>query len=213
MGSIPLKIGKISRSIPGSLRLRDPAQSGIVTAAFEGASLMRRAAVTACAVTASAMTFIGLGPSQADSGVSVAIVDFAYVDTSGEPTDQASLHRERLQALMNALKRDFAADARFRLLPLPCAPASCGAETPAALLGSAAAAGVDILVIGGIRKQSTLVQWAKAEAIDVAADRVLLDRLYTFRGDNAEAWNRAEAFLSQDIRAALAVHRGEGDNP
>lgn len=172
---------------------------------------MRRAAVTACAVTAYVMTFIGL--ARADSSVSVAIVDFAYVDTSGEPTDQATLHRERLLAFMNALKRDFAADARFRLLPLPCAPASCGTEAPAALLGSGAAAGVEILVVGGIHKQSTLVQWAKAEGIDVAADRVLLDRLYTFRGDNAEAWNRAESFLSQDIRAALAAHRGEGDDP
>jgi len=174
---------------------------------------MRRAAVTACAVTAYAMAFIGLGLARADSGVSVAIVDFAYVDTSGEPTDQAALHRERLQALMNALRRDFAADERFRLLHLPCAPASCEAEAPAALLGSAAAVGVKILVIGGIHKQSTLVQWAKAEAIDVAADRVLLDRLYTFRGDNAEAWDRAAAFLSQDIRATLTAYRREGDDP
>lgn len=172
---------------------------------------MRRTAVIACAVVAYAMTFVGL--ARADSSISVAIVDFVYVDTSGEPTDQAALHRERLQALMRALRRDFAADGRFHLLPLSCAPAPCAAEAPAALLGSTAAAGAEILIIGGIHKQSTLVQWAKAEAIDVAADRVLLDRLYTFRGDTAEAWNRAESFLSQDIRAALAARRSEGGDP
>jgi hypothetical protein len=31
-------------------------------------------------------------------------------------------------------------------------------------------------------------------------------RLFTFRGDSDEAWNRAEAFMSRDLRAALAAH-------
>ncbi len=107
---------------------------------------------------------------------------------------------------MTALRRDFAADGRFRLVPVSCGPTPCSDDgpAPADLLHAASDAGAKILVIGGIHKLSTLVQWAKVDAIDVAADRVVLDRLFTFRGDSDEAWERAEAFVSQDIRAALA---------
>jgi hypothetical protein len=52
---------------------------------------------------------------------------------------------------------------------------------------------------------STLVQWAKVAIIDTGSNRVLSDKLYTFRGDNDEAWARAEQFISQDIRAVLAA--------
>ena len=38
---------------------------------------------------------------------------------------------------------------------------------------------------------------------DVAASKVLMEKLYTFRGDSDEAWERAEAFVSREIRAAL----------
>ena len=60
-------------------------------------------------------------------------------------------------------------------------------------------------MIGGIHKQSTLIQWAKVQAIDIAADRVLLNRLFTFRGDSDEAWDRAETFMSRETRSALAT--------
>jgi hypothetical protein len=62
-----------------------------------------------------------------------------------------------------------------------------------------------IRIIGGIQKTSTLVQWAKVAVIDVGRNRVLSDKLYTFRGDNDESWSRAEAFISEDIRAVLAA--------
>lgn len=152
-------------------------------------------------------------PAGADSGVSEApgvglgIVDFAYVDTSGEPADQTVAHRRRLQALMAALRRDFSADGQFRLVPLSCGPVPCtdSSLAPADLLRTAAEAGAQILVIGGLHKQSTLVQWAKVAAIDIAANRVVFDRLFTFRGDSDEAWSRAEAFIVRDLRAALAA--------
>ena len=152
-------------------------------------------------------------PARSDAGVSgtegvgLAVVDFAYVDTSGEPADQTAAHRQRLQALMAALRRDFAADGRFRLVPFSCGPVPCTDDglAPADLLRAAAAARAQMLVIGGIHKQSTLVQWAKVEAIDIAADRVVFDRLFTFRGDSDEAWSRAETFIFRDVRAALAA--------
>lgn len=151
-----------------------------------------------------------LGLARADTGIAadpgVAIVDFTYVDTSGEPTDQVAAHQRRLQALMTTLRRDLTADGRFRLVPVNCGPVPCtdAGVAPADLLRAASDAGAKILVIGGIHKLSTLIQWAKVEAIDIAANRVVLDRHYSFRGDSDEAWARAAAFMSRDIRAVLA---------
>ncbi len=169
--------------------------------------LRPRSASRALAVIA---FILGAGPAGAESGapaapsVGIAIADFTYADTSGEATDQTAAHRRRLQAFMAALRRDFAADGRFRLVPVACGPAPCAADD-AELLRAAADAGATILVIGGIHKQSTLIQWAKVDAIDIAADRVLLDRLFTFRGDNDEAWDRAEAFVFSEISAVPAT--------
>jgi hypothetical protein len=156
---------------------------------------------------------LGPGLACADSGdptaqgVGIAIVDFAYVDTSGEPTDQTAAHQRRLQAFMAALRRDFAADGQFRLVAVSCGSVPCATDgvAPADLRRAASQAGAKILVLGGIHKLSTLVQWAKVEAIDIAADRVVFDRLFTFRGDSDEAWDRAETFVSRDVRAALAA--------
>ena len=65
-------------------------------------------------------------------------------------------------------------------------------------------AGAAFKVIGGIQKTSTLVQWAKVAVIDVGAKKILMDKLYTFRGDNDESWERAEIFVSREVIAALA---------
>jgi hypothetical protein len=142
----------------------------------------------------------------------MAIIDFSYVDTSGEPADQAAAHQQRLQGLMTALRRDIAADRRFRLVPIACGEGPCTADAaaPGDLLLAARNAGAGILLIGGIHKQSTLVQWAKVDAIDIDADRVVLTRLFTFRGDNDEAWQRAAAFMSRQIRGALSTAIPDG---
>lgn len=116
----------------------------------------------------------------ATAAVSLTIEDFSYLDTSGEPTDQTAVHQARLQAFMAALRHDIETDSRYRLQ-----------------------AGANIQIIGAIQKKSTLVQWARVRAIDVAANRIALEKVYTFRGDNDQAWQRAEAFVSEDIRGAL----------
>ncbi|MCA1455565.1 DUF2380 domain-containing protein [Bradyrhizobium sp. BRP22] len=130
----------------------------------------------------------------------VTIEEFGYLDTSGEPTDQTAAHQKRLQAFMAALRRDVEADARYRLIP----PATDDRATPAERIEAAARGGANILITGGVQKMSTLVQWATAAVIDIGANRVLFERRYSFRGDNDEAWDRAESFLSRDVRAALA---------
>ena len=114
----------------------------------------------------------------------IALDDFSYTDTSAEPVDQSAAHERRLQAFMVALRRDIAADPRYRL-------------TPSVEEGAA------FKVIGGIQKTSTLVQWAKVAVIDIGARKVVMDKLYTFRGDNDESWERAETFVSREVVAAL----------
>lgn len=140
-------------------------------------------------------------------GAGLAVADFTYVDSSDEPVDQTAEHRRRLQTLMAALRRDLTADQRLHLVPLACGPAPCTDDppTPPDLLRTAAQAGAKFLVIGGVHKTSTLVQWMKVQAIDIDANRVVFDRLFTFRGDSDEAWARAETFLARDLLPELAT--------
>ncbi|WP_179738500.1 MULTISPECIES: DUF3280 domain-containing protein [unclassified Bradyrhizobium] len=116
----------------------------------------------------------------------VSIEDFQYLDTSGEPVDQTAAHEKQLGAFMAALRRDVGADKRYQLTP-------------------AGQADAKFKVVGGVQKTSTLVQWARVAVIDTAAKKVLFEKLYTFRGDNDEAWDRAEAFLAREVIAALGT--------
>ncbi|MGY4504269.1 hypothetical protein ACVWYH_008226 [Bradyrhizobium sp. GM24.11] len=125
-------------------------------------------------------------PAGADDAVGIAMDDFSYTDTSAEPTNQTAAHERRLSAFMAALRRDIGADRRYRLVP-------------------SAQDGAAFKVIGGIQKTSTLVQWAKVAVIDVGAKKVVMDKLYTFRGDNDESWQRAEIFVSREIVAVLGA--------
>lgn len=121
----------------------------------------------------------------ATAPVGVSIEDFQYLDTSGEPIDQTAAHQKRLGAFMVALRRDVGADKRYQLTPAGQAEAK-------------------FKVVGGVQKTSTLVQWARVAVIDTGAKKVLFEKLYTFRGDNDEAWQRAEGFVAREIIAALA---------
>lgn len=124
-------------------------------------------------------------PAGAEPAIGVAMDDFSYTDTSAEPADQTAAHERRLAEFMAALRRDIGADQRYRLVP-------------------SAQDGAAFKVIGGIQKTSTLVQWAKVAVIDANAKKIVMDKLYTFRGDNDEAWERAEMFVSREIMTALA---------
>ena len=48
---------------------------------------------------------------------------------------------------------------------------------------------------------STLVQWAKLQALDLRSDKIVFDKLITFRGDNDEAWRQAESFVARELIA------------
>lgn len=52
---------------------------------------------------------------------------------------------------------------------------------------------------------STLVQWAKAQVIDVQTEQLVFNRLMTFRGDDVNAWQHAEVSLLKDITAQTLI--------
>jgi hypothetical protein len=141
----------------------------------------------------------------APSPIPIAVLDLIYVDTSGEPRDQTQEHAKRVRRFSDALRSDLERTGRFRIVTAQCgaAPCSAGGE-PSELVGRARAAGAKLVVIGGVHKQSTLIQWAKVQAVEVRNERVVLDKLLTFRGDTDEAWERAEAFVAREV-AALAA--------
>ena len=167
---------------------------------------------------ATAALFTGLGSSlisdasaaTADHALAVSVDDFIYIDTSNEPADQTAVHEKRLRAFMTALLDDVTADRRLELVPSSCAP-NCPIQGPALRdrLRAASQAGAQILIIGGIHKMSTLVQLARTAAIDTTSQRVLFRKFFTFRGDNDEAWQRAERFVSEEIRDQLLESRSQ----
>ena len=72
------------------------------------------------------------------------------------------------------------------------------------------AAGADFVLVGGIHKMSTLVQWAKAEVIDLRSGQIGLDKLFTCRGDTDQAWRRAEVFISNELNTLVPSNEVDG---
>lgn len=152
---------------------------------------MIRSAILAAAVCGLALA------SASASAETVAVPDFAYVDTSHEPRNQTEEHAQRLHAFMQALRQDLSGQGHVRLVGLACAAPPCASRA------DAAKAGADLLLLGGIHKESTLVQWAQVAVIDVRTGHALMNKLFTFRGDSDAAWQHAEAFIAHDVLAAL----------
>ena len=138
----------------------------------------------------------------ASEPIRVAVIDFDYTDTSGEPRDETSEHAKRLAAFVKSLRAELAATGRFKPVEIACASPPCTARsTPAqALIEAAKAAGARLLVYGGIEKMSTLIQWGKLQVVDLQANRLIDDKMLTFRGDDDEAWRRAAAFVVDEIK-------------
>ncbi len=108
-----------------------------------------------------------------------------------------------MAAFMSKLRADLAASGKYAPVAIACADPPCTATsmTPAALIEAAKQAGAHLLLYGEVQKMSTLIQWGKMQVVDLAADRLVSDKMVTFRGDTDEAWRRAEAFLVEELRA------------
>ena len=146
-----------------------------------------------------------LAPAWADDRqtqpIPIAVAGFDYVDRSGEVLDQQAEHQARLQAFARMIRADLADSGKFRVVEFICPKDSCSAGEGNAdqLIDSARRAGARFLLYGGIQKMSTLIQYAKAQIVNVEANQLVFDRLVSFRGDSDDAWQHAERFLVRDL--------------
>lgn len=150
----------------------------------------------------------------------IAVAKFDYKDTSGEVRDQTAEHAERLELFRTRLEAGLTAEAgAYVAVPLGCMGRdACSLETlrPELMLRAARAAGADYLVFGGVHKMSTLVGFGRIDVLDVAADRLVFDRVISFRGDTDEAFARAADFVASDILRTLSAgpaREADGERP
>ena len=143
-------------------------------------------------------------PVAAADQVALAVADFDYVDTSGEIRDQRAEHAARLEQFAGAVRDELSRSGTFRIVRLACPkpPCSAAAMEPEALIAAARAAGARLLLFGGIHKMSTLIQQGKAQVVDLEQDKVVFDRMLSFRGDTDQAWQQASEFLVEQLMAA-----------
>ena len=122
--------------------------------------------------------------------------DFDYFDTSAEVTDQSAEHRARVASFAKLLRDHLAAQGDYRVVPIECSDHPCTATSMSqdVFIAAARKAGARLVVYGGIRKMSTLVQWGEIQLLDLEAEKLLMRRTVTFRGDNDAAYRHAAEF-------------------
>jgi uncharacterized protein DUF2380 len=135
--------------------------------------------------------------------IPIAVADLDYADTSGEVRNQQAEHEARLRAFVDMLRADLGQDGRYRTVNLECqqSPCTAGQSAGATLVESARAAGARFLLYGGIQKMSTLIQHSKVQVVDLQTNKLVFDRLISFRGDTDESWQHAERFLVRELRS------------
>jgi hypothetical protein len=154
--------------------------------------------------TAAALSFAA-GRSPAAAPIAVAVADFDYFDTSGEVVDQSAEHRARVASFAALLRDNLAAQDGYRVVRLECSDPPCTANSLSQDLFIAAArkAGARLVVYGGIRKMSTLVQWGEIQLLDLEAEKLLMRRTVTFRGDNDAAYRHAADFVGNTLKETM----------
>jgi hypothetical protein len=160
------------------------------TATRWGALSVRSAASLALTMlcTVAALSFPS-GGSPAAAPIAVAVADFDYFDTSGEVADQSAEHRARVASFAKLL-RDIQ----------PCTATSMSQDV---FIAAVRRAGARLVVYGGIRKMSTLVQWGEIQLLDLEAEKLLMRRTVTFRGDNDAAYRHAANFVGDQLKETM----------
>ncbi|MBO0662294.1 DUF3280 domain-containing protein [Jiella sp. MQZ9-1] len=171
------------------------------------------ALIVAVSCGAVVSTVAGIG-AQTDpvATPAIAVAAFDYTDSSGEVRDQSTQHAARIKAFRADIEAGLTAGPRYVPVSLGCRRKdACSLATlhPEPLLAAARAAGADYLVFGGVKKMSTLVGWGRVGVLDVAANRLVFDRVISFRGDSDAAFEKAADFVVKDIRRALAAPIGK----
>jgi len=157
--------------------------------------------VLGCVVLALAMP---AWPVRAAESIALAVADFDYADTSGETSDQANAHAARLERFVQSVRDELAGSGSYRIVMLACPKSPCSARStdPATLIEAAQQSGARLLLYGGVQKMSTLIQYGKAQVVDLETDQLVFDRSISFRGDDDAAWKRAAEFLADELKKA-----------
>jgi hypothetical protein len=118
--------------------------------------------------------------------------------------DQSAQHAARLEHFARFIGEQLSASGKYQVVGLSCPKPRCsvGAMDAETLTEAARQSGARLLLYGGIHKMSTLIQFGKAQVVDLETNKLVFDRMISFRGDNEEAWQRASAFLVEDLLAS-----------
>lgn len=142
---------------------------------------------------------------QAMAASQLAVLEFNFVDTSGEARDQRAEHDARLRTLMQDLRAGLASG-DMQLVDIACDNQPCvtASAQPEQVIEQCRKSGADFMLQGTVRKTSTLLLSVQAQVIDIRNDKFLFGRFLSFRGDTDEAWRHAASFLAKQIAGELA---------
>jgi hypothetical protein len=136
--------------------------------------------------------------------IPLVVADFDYEDTSGETEDKRAAHTARVKTFPSLLRERLTREDKYKVLGLDCAKVTCSADSIGAedLVAAALKADARFLIYGRIHKMSTLIQWGSIQVVDVQRKQLLLNRLFSFRGDTDEAFRRAAEFVTEMLKDA-----------
>ncbi|PSH67932.1 hypothetical protein CU102_15280 [Phyllobacterium brassicacearum] len=148
-------------------------------------------------------------PVWPDPSMVVAVANFDFLDTSGEIKNQKDTHDRRLTALSDYLRQQLSGSGKLEIVDLPCQSAQCTATDPGfeKLSEQAKQAGARFLIIGIVKKTSTLIGWIEYSVLGVDDQRAICGELVSYRDDTDESWRRAARFSASQIlkRCAFGV--------
>ena len=119
--------------------------------------------------------------------------------------DQSAEHRARVASFAKLLRDNLAAQGDYRVVTIECRDHPCTATSMSqdVFIAAVRKAGARLVVYGGIRKMSTLVQWGEIQLLDLEAEKLLMRRTVTFRGDNDAAYRHAADFVSNTLKETM----------
>ncbi len=146
----------------------------------------------------------GQAECSAATPAGLVVLEFGYLDTSGEPRDQRAEHAARLAEMRKSIGSRLSTGDLFRIVPLPDFPTETCRENASCLLKEARQSGADFVLTGTIHKISTMASQMWVGMFDAKTGERVFYRQISFRGDTDEAWRRASAYLAREIEKSRA---------
>ncbi len=146
-------------------------------------------------------TVLATSPALSGPQIAVAVANFDFLDTSGEARDQKAEHDRRLKGFSDYLRQQLSGSGKLDIVDLPCQSSQCTATDPGfeKLSAQAKQAGAHFVIIGIVRKTSTLIGWVEYSVLNVDDQRAVCGELISYRDDTDESWRRAAKFSAGQI--------------